>query len=211
MIKINLLPQRKTRRVDPGEKSLLIGVAVIVGLGFLVYLAVHRPAISAIADMEKTNKKLEVQNKRAEAKLKDYPKIKAAVDALDQRKVAIEQLNGARVTPANLLFEMSKIMTSGKQPTMTSTMAERVLNDPNRRYSPEWDPKNVWLISFSEKRGRFKLVGGARADGDYTELAQRLQASAYFDAVNPKEAKEANNKGGGISFYQFTITGKVVY
>ena len=211
MIKINLLPHRKTRRVDPGEKSLLIGGAVLVVLALLVYVAVHLPAQSAIASMEKTNKKLADQNKRSEAKLKDYPKIKAAVDALDQRKVAIEQLNGARVTPANLLFELSKIMTPGKQPTMTATMAERVLNDPNRRFSAEWDPKTVWLVSFAEKKGRFKLVGGAQADGDYTQLAQRLQASAYFDAVNPKEAKERKSKGSGISYFQFTITGRVVY
>ena len=210
MIKINLLPQRKAKRVDPGQKSLLVGAAAIGVVALIVYLVVHLPVQSQIAQMKKTNQKLQKQNEAKEGQLKEYNAIKAAVEALDQRKMAIEQLNNARVTPANLLHELNKIMTPGKQPTMTTSMAQRVLNDPNRRFSADWDPKNVWLVSFSEKKGTFKLVGGAQADGDYTQLAQRLQASIYFSAVNPKEAKEETHKGG-ISFYRFTITGKVVY
>jgi type IV pilus assembly protein PilN len=90
-------------------------------------------------------------------------------------------------------------------------MAKRVENDPHRKLTAEWDPKHVWVTSFSESDGTFKLVGGAQSDGDMTQLAKRMEASVYFNLVVPEGGKEAHDSASGVTYYDFTITGKVVY
>jgi hypothetical protein len=43
------------------------------------------------------------------------------------------------------------------------------------------------------------------------EFSKRLDASVFFDAVTPDKGKADVDKGTGITYYTFTITGKVVY
>jgi hypothetical protein len=90
---------------------------------------------------------------------------------------------------------------------------QKLLESPagvNRRWQDGWDPKHVWITSFEEKAGRFKIDGGAQSDSDMTQLALRLQASMFFDNVIPEGGGEAKDPGG-VSYYKFTITGKVRY
>jgi Tfp pilus assembly protein PilN len=149
--------------------------------------------------------------KKLSEKTKDFEKLEAAFNAAQKQQEAIERLRNARSTPAWLLYELATILTKDRNPTMTPEMAKRVREDPNRGWVQGWDPKHVWITQFSESRGRFKLSGAAQSDSDMTQLALRLQASVYFDEVLPQTGKEAFNKAGGVSYYNFVITGKVVY
>ena len=83
--------------------------------------------------------------------------------------------------------------------------------DPNKRFDLAWDPTHVWITSFIEKGGEFTLKGGAQSDPDVTQLAKRLQASVYFMDVAPKGGAQTLDRDTGLQYYDFTITGKVVY
>jgi Tfp pilus assembly protein PilN len=211
MIKINLIAQRKVKRVDKGQQSLLLGFLSVLIIGALVFFFVHKPLAADIENMQRTNKKLKDQNKKDKDKLKGLKHMKAAVEALNKRKTAIDQLNKARAVPADMLHELSRLLTPNRSPTMTKEMAKRVENDPHRKLAPEWDPKHVWINTFAEKEGSFQLQGGAQSDGDVTQLAKRLEASAYFNRVVPEGGVEKEDKASGITYYDFTISGKVVY
>jgi type IV pilus assembly protein PilN len=211
MIKINLIAQRKVKRTSKGEKSLALGFLVILLAGALVFLLVHRPLEEEIDRLKSTNAKLTKQNTDKKKQVKGLKDLKAAVEALNDRKAAIDALNGARATPADMLYELSRIMTPGRMPTMTKEMAKRVEQDPHRKLTTEWDPKHVWITSFDEKGGEFKLQGGAQSDGDMTQLAKRMDASVYFENVVPEGGNEKSQGRSGVSYYDFTITGKVVY
>jgi hypothetical protein len=69
----------------------------------------------------------------------------------------------------------------------------------------------VWISSFAEKSGVFTLAGGAQSDADVTQIAKRLQASVYFQEVTPRGGERTTDANGSVTYYQFTITGKVVY
>ena len=211
MIKINLLPQRRSRSVDRGQQSLLVGIFTLVGAGVLVLLLVHRPLQEDVDGLQRTNVRLKADNDRMEKKLKGFDELEAAVQAAKERSQSILTLSRARAVPAHLLWELSQILSSGRTPTMTEEMAERVERDPNRELAPDWDPKHVWVTSFDEKEGTFRLEGGAQSDGDMTQLAKRLQASVYFDDVIPEGGAETADKSSGITYYKFTISGRVVY
>jgi Tfp pilus assembly protein PilN len=188
-----------------------VGVLIVLIVSALVYFLVHAPLEEELNRLKATNSNLARENSDKEKKLKGYKELKEVVKAAEQRKEGIMRLNDARATPAHLMYELSNILTSKRMPTMTAQMIKEINNNPNRQFSQEWDAKHVWITKFEEKEGKFKLEGGAQSDGDMTQLALRLQASVFFHDVVPADGKEAVDKDSSITFYQFTIVGRVAY
>jgi Tfp pilus assembly protein PilN len=211
MIRINLLSKRRTKRVDKGEQSLLLGFLIAVAAGLLVFLLIHRPLSGDIDDTTKTTSRLRQDIKQLQAQTAGHAELKTTIAEAEKRMAAIQTLDAARAVPAHVLFELARILTPNRQPTMTEEMAATVNTNSNREMAPDWDPKHVWVTEFSENKGRFKLSGGAQSDGDMTQLALRLGASVYFEDVTPEGGVETIDREAGISYYQFTISGKVVY
>lgn len=216
MIKINLLPQRKPRRqADPGQQQVALGALVLI-VGFAgLYFGYHRGLQKKWKDLRTTDVGLEQDNARKRAEVEKGKALQTVVDSAEERSKAIAKLVKAKAVPAHLLQEISDILTPGRSPTMTKEMAQRTSDgpkgDPNRRFDPTWDPKHVWIASFAEKGGAFTLSGGAQSDGDVTQLAKRLQASVYFMEVTPRGGERTTDAAGSVTYYSFTITGKVVY
>jgi type IV pilus assembly protein PilN len=225
MIKINLLPQKKTKRVrmlaapsarrgggdgDQGQAQFMLGCAAVLVAAAIVFFMVHRPMVSERKDLEANAAKVNGDNNTKKAKLKDYENLQKVVAANKERSASIEKLVKAKAVPANLLHELSEILT-GHDPTMSKEMSKKLEADPNRKFQRDWDPKHVWITSFVEKDGGFTLKGGAQSDPDVTQLAKRLQASVYFMDVTPKGGLLILDRESGLQYYEFTITGKVVY
>ena len=219
MIKINLLPQRRPKRqAEPGQAEVLIGVGALAAAAVLVFFAVHRPVAAERDGIRAQSQELQAQNakKRTSEAITNLPKLKTAVAENEERSKAIERLAGAIVVPDNVLHELGEILTPGRLPTMSKEMVERVSDtskgDPNRRFSLDWDPKHVWITSFTLKGDQFTLEGGAQAEADIPQLAKRMLASVYFaEVTSPSSARVDDAKAGGPTYYKFTISGKVVY
>ena len=211
MIRINLAPSRRTRHEDRSQQELLAGFLVLLVAGAAVFFLIHRPLEERIEKQQRTNNLLQNQNRAKETKLKDYPKLKAAVESAEKRQEVVLRLNAARATPAHLLRELSQLLTSKQSPTMTAAMIAENEHNPNRTFSREWDAKHVWITSFTETGGDFTLKGGAQSDSDMTQLALRLQSSVFFYEVVPKGGGEVVDRDTGIAYYQFTIVGKVAF
>jgi Tfp pilus assembly protein PilN len=189
----------------------LIGVGGLAAAGALVFLLVHRPVSEEVDRLSTSNASLSRDNKTKKDKLANFEDLKKAVEAAKARSQAIQRLASARAVPAHMLRELAAVLTPGQPPTMTKEMAKRVEKDPNREMAADWDPKHVWITKFSEKDGLFKLEGGAQSDGDMTQLAKRMQASVYFQGVVPEKGEDTLDKDSSITYYRFTISGKVVY
>jgi type IV pilus assembly protein PilN len=232
MIRINLLPQKKSKRAargtmtpsmrgrssggdGNGQTQFLMGCGALLVAGALVFFLVHKPMADERKRLEDITERKTTENNAAKAKLKDYENLKKVVESAKERSASIEKLVKAKAVPANLLQELGDILTQGRAPTMTNEMRDKVSDgpkgDPNKRYQADWDPKHVWITSFIEKGGEFTLKGGAQSDPDVTQLAKRLQASVYFMDVAPKGGAQTLDRDTGLQYYDFTITGKVVY
>ncbi len=218
MIRINLLPQRRPKRqAEPGQAELLIGVGALAALGVVVFLVAHLPIANERDALREQSRELQAQNarKRSSEAVKNLPKINAAVAANEERSKAIDRLVGTIVVPDNVLHELGEVLTPGRLPTMSKEMAERVSDtnkgDPNRRFSLDWDPKHVWITSFTLKGDLFTLEGGAQSEGDIPQLAKRLLASVYFAEVTSPSSQRVDDKTLNVTYHRFTITGKVVY
>ena len=222
MIKINLLPQKRAKRglgiasaPEGSNRDFVIGVAALAGVAAVVFLAFDLPKRSHLSDVKKSNNDLQAEINNKQKDLAGYAELKKSADEADERAKSITRLLGAKIIPANVLHELGEILTQGHNPTMTEDMARKVgtgaESDPNRRYDLMWDPSHVWLISWIDNAGSFVLDGGAQAEADVTQLAKRLQASVYFSQVAPSREERVSDRDTGISYYHFTITGKVAY
>lgn len=213
MIRINLLPHKKAagaRSSDESNRSVLLGFGAL-GLGAVaIYFFVHAPLADEIAAGAEANARLTKTIQKLKDETKDFDTVSQQFKAAKEQADAITRLNEARSVPAWLLAELGSLLTKGRSPTMTPEMAERVKTDHNRQWTQEWDPKRVWITSFVETNGRFTLKGGAQADADITQLALRLQASAFFTQVVPEMGQRATGQKK-VSYYRFTITGRVAY
>ena len=220
MIKINLIPQKRAKlRVSGGASSegavrdLLIGCAALAGAGLLAFFVLDLPKRSHLSDIQASNRQLQDGIKEKKQKLVGYDELKKASDDAKGKAAAINRLVSATIIPANVLHELGEILTQNHLPTMTSDMTQKTGNngDPNKRFDLTWDPSHVWLTAFADKNGDFTLEGGAQAEVDVTQLSKRLAASVYFSDVAPSRQERVADKDSGITYYKFTITGKVAY
>jgi len=218
MIKINLLPQKRAKRAaaagtsgdSAGTKQLLLGIGGVVAAGVLVFVLFDMPKRSERSDLEASNKVMAADITAKKAKLEGYETLKQEEAAALAKIEGINRLISAKVTPANILHELGEIL-SVKGPTMTEQMVKLVANDPNKKLQTDWDPQHVWLESFTDTAGAFRLEGGAQSKEDVTQLSKRLAASVYFDQVTPQSGDKVSDKDSGLTYYKFLITGKVAY
>lgn len=216
MIKINLLPARKAKRqAEPGQTDVVIGVGALAAAAAVIYFVAHRPIAQERDSLQAEAEALGADNAAKRAKIADLPQREAAFKAEEARNAAIKQLVNTVVVPDNVLHELGEILTPARMPTMTRAMAERISDgpkgDPNRRFALDWDPKHVWITGFSTKGDTFKLEGGAQAEADIPQLAKRMQASVYFGEVTSPSSSRVVEKDTTLTYYKFSITGKVVY
>jgi Tfp pilus assembly protein PilN len=220
MIKINLLPQKRAKLrtsagSEGGQREMAIGIASLVGAAALVFFALDQPKRSKLHELTASIDQLQQEINAKNGQLKGFAELNKAYNEAAERARSINRLIAAKVVPANVLQELGEILMTNHLPTMTQEMAKRTGNgpesDPNRRYDLAWDPSHVWLTSFSDKSGTFRIEGGAQAEVDITQLSKRLQASVYFDNIAQASEERVADPTSGAPYYKFTITGKVAY
>lgn len=212
MIRINLLQEKKAKKAPPGQQQVLLMLVGLMGLGVVVYMFVHKPLDEELETKRKANAAADRANRELEGQMKDFETVKQQAQIAAQQGEAIKKLNQARVVPAWFLHELSRILTKGSKPTQTTALAKLENDDKrNRQYDDQWDPKRLWIETITEQDGSFTLTGGAQNDTDVTQLALRLQASAYFKDVVPEGGDTVEDQKTKVKYYKFSITGKVVY
>ncbi|HEY4240866.1 MAG TPA: PilN domain-containing protein [Kofleriaceae bacterium] len=216
MIRINLLPARKVKRAaDPSSKALLFGLSGLVAVALIIILGIDGPRRAQLRQLDESNKKLATALADQSKALVGYKETSALVDMRDARLASIKRLMTAQVVPANVLHELGQILSPGGQPTMTEQMVlltgSGPLADSNKHFQGDWDATHVWLSGFTDTGGVFKLEGGAQSESDVIQLSKRLAASVYFMEVTPSGGERVADKDTGMSYYKFTISGKVAY
>jgi Tfp pilus assembly protein PilN len=216
VIKVNLLPQRKAKRgsVDASSRHATLGVIALAAAAGLVLVAFDLPKRTRLSDLRAANDALQTQIQDKNKKLIGYAELKKAQEESVKRAESIQRLMSTKVVPAHVLHELSRVLTA-QGPTMTETMAKLAGNgpgsDPNKRFQTDWEPTHVWILSFVDTNGTFKLDGGAQSESDVTQLSKRLAASVYFADVTPAGGERLVDADSGVNYYKFTITGKVAY
>jgi type IV pilus assembly protein PilN len=213
VIRINLLPGKKPKRTETGQRHLVfMGVGLLVGMVGIVLF--HVQAASQLDDIHHRNALIQSEIERLKSELGDYDKVKAQREELLKQRKTIQALDSNRTGPVFLLRELSEILTPGKGPTFDGiTYQENLLRDPNAGFNASWDTRRVWLETFDEDHKHVRIRGAAKSNEDVAEFLKRLNLSVFFTEVNP-ESTIQNSIGpatSSVKFVNFNLSASVVY
>jgi len=212
MIRINLLPQK--RRTETSEGSQLwLAVVMVLFLAEVAGLFVfHGFKNEELKDQQRKNAELESQIQQSKEAVKNHPEIKAKLERLKAREAAIENLQKARSGPTAVLLELARIMTPGRGPSVSPERLSQVRRDnPLAIYNSTWDPRRLWVTSYTETQRRVRLEGLARDGEDVSELARRMNLSDYFAQVTLLPAKQERDPKTGLEMIKFALEAQVKY
>jgi len=153
MIRINLLPIRKTQKTKSVQQQLLVAVGVIITT--IIASIIWTATVSSTAE----EKKQRVAEKNQELKQLDkiigeVNEFTAKKEELEEKLKVIEDLRKSKTGPVKALDDLATEI-------------------PNR----------VWLTDINEKGGSVTLVGSAIDPEDVSAFMKSLQKSKYFTGV----------------------------
>jgi type IV pilus assembly protein PilN len=208
VIRINLLPTRRAKRQEAGQRQFLVmGLAILGTIGLVVFF--HLQATTELEKAQHDNTILQADVAKLKAELGDYDKVRGQREELLRQRKTIQSLESGRTGPVYLLRELSEILSPGKGPTFDRVTYEEALRkDPNAGFGT-WETKRAWLESYTEDKLAVRLRGAAKSNEDVAEFLRRLNSSVFFKDVNLDSTAQAAK--GALKFVNFGLTTTVIY
>ena len=211
MIRINLLRNKRSRRVDAGQRQLLAMAASVV-LTIAGVVVVHLDASGSLEAVEQENARLQAEVDALKKELGDYDKVKAQREELLKQRKSIEQLEAGRTGPVYLLRELSELLTPGKGPTFDRVAYEEALRrDPNVGFNSTWETRRTWLESYEENNKKVRIKGVAKSHDDAAEFMKRLNSSVFFKDVRLDSTVQTLAPTGSVPYVTFNLNAEVIY
>ena len=212
MIRINLLPQKRKRvETSTGETWVLValGVVVVELIGLFIF---HGMKESELQDERQKNAAVQAQIQTSQAAVKNHGEVLKELERLRSREDAIAKLQSARTGPTAVLLEVAKMLTPGRGPTIDPEALAQIRRDnPLAVSNATWDTRRLWVTEFSEENRHLKLTGVARDAADVSELAKRMNLSAFFGNVQLLPARRAKDEKSGLELVNFALEAEVKY
>src|SRR5262249_34537252 len=148
VIRINLLPQKRTGRGAAPEASQkwLIVVLVVVLLELVGLFLFHSWKTDELTEQNQKNSELQAKINEIKALAANHEEVKKALSVLRAREDAIAKLQSARTGPTAILLELSRILTQGRGPTVDQDRLAALKKDnPLAVYNPQWDSRRIWM------------------------------------------------------------------
>jgi type IV pilus assembly protein PilN len=213
MIRINLLPQKRKRAeaASGGENWILVALGLLVLEFVLLFVFNGFKERELEAELQRNNT-ISSQITLSQNAVKNHANVTKELERLRSREDAIARLQSARTGPTAVLLEIAKILTAGRGPTIDpETLAQIRRDNPLAVSSPNWDTRRLWITEFSEESRLMKLSGVARDATDVSELAKRMNLSAFFGNVRLLPARRTTDTKSGLELVQFALEAEVKY
>jgi type IV pilus assembly protein PilN len=212
VIRVNLLPQKRRKPAAARGDMWLIASLVLVALEVVACFVWYGAQQDELAQQQSKNGALEAQIKQIKDVSKNHEDIKKKLAVLREREDAIAKLQSARTGPTAMLLEVARMLTPGRGPSVDPSELTKLRRDnPSQDFNQNWDPRRLWLTRFVEADRTVRLEGMARDGEDVSELARRMNLSAYFRDVQLLPAKRETDKTSGIPVVSFKLEAKVRY
>jgi type IV pilus assembly protein PilN len=216
VVRINLLPEKRpTGRKQPGaepQQTWLLGVLGAFVASLVICLFVQKVKQDQLAEILAANGRTEEQIDGIKRQIADHPEIKARLKELRDREEAIQKLQSARTGPTSTLLELAHLLTPERGPTLDRDKLEQLKRDrPNEVYNPNWDPRRLWLTSYTETDRVVRMGGLARDGEDVSEVERRLKLSDYFADVKLLPGNKVMDPASHQELFQFQLSAKVKY
>lgn len=213
MIRINLLPQKESRKKRSGRQMILLFAMAIVAEIGLLYL--WQASLQTDLDKFKQDRnKLQQEIGQYERQIRDQKKLQVKQAALKKRYQVLKAVE--RPGPENLLLFISYMM---RPPKMISDQPR----GPNKNLPSEkdalreigwrvdWDPRNVYLKSLRESSGELVFEGVAKDLSDVAEFINRLNDAGFFTETLLQSQRFRNDSKLKLRYIEFRLNCKIDY
>lgn len=224
MIRINLLPQKKGLKTRAsaaqaaaddgggGSQVWLLFVAGALLLEIVVLIFVYKAKLDQLSLVERKNDELKGTIGQIDRDMANHELIKTQLKELRDREEAIQKLQGARTGPTAALLELSRMLTTGRGPTVDRDKIEQLRREnPLAVPNPNWDTKRVSLTSYTELDRTVKISAVARDGEDESEFLRRISVSDLFYDVKMLAATKSQDSVTHLELVKFDISAKVRY
>ena len=215
MIRVNLLPQKKEGRRSGGAEGsqawliALMGVVLLEIVGLIIF---HKGKQDELDAMQRKNDQVQSSITEITKQISNHADIKNQLKDLRDREDAIAKLQSARTGPTAAMLELSRILTPGRGPTTDRDKIEQLKrDDPGAVPNPNWDPRRLWLKTYSDTSRTVKLSGLARDGEDVSEFLRRLTLSDYFYDLRLLPASKERDSETHLELVRFELSAKVRY
>ena len=215
MIRVNLLPQKKEgRRSGGGEGGqawvlAVVGAVLLEAVGLIVF---HKGKQDELDSMQKKNDQVQSSITEITKQISNHADIKNQLKDLRDREDAIAKLQTARSGPTAAMLELSRILTPGRGPTTDRDKIEQLKrDDPGAVPNPNWDPRRLWLKTYSDTSRVVRLSGLARDGEDVSEFLRRLTLSEYFTDLRLLPASKELDSNTHLELVKFELSAMVRY
>ncbi|MCA9582038.1 MAG: PilN domain-containing protein [Myxococcales bacterium] len=216
MIRINLLPQAKrAARVRapaaPGSvQGWFVGYFVAAVIAVLGLAGWYVTTNNEIEEIKRVNSEIQSEIDSIKKKSAQIEEVRSQIAQSQRLEDMVTELNKARLGPARVMMELSKVLSVDGGPTIDRQELERRRREnPLAGFNRSWDPRRVWLTSFQETSRACRIRGAGRTNDDVAEFLRRLSLSEVFSDVRLK-GTSAGSKDG-LSIVSFEISSKVNY
>ncbi|MBK8169473.1 MAG: PilN domain-containing protein [Sandaracinaceae bacterium] len=219
MIRINLLPQakkmgQKAAAADVGPAAQLwiagyLAAVVVVGIGLGLFYYANTKTLS---EKQTANQRLTAEIARETANSAGLDEVQHQLQSSEELATIANDLQRARLGPTRVLMELSRILSEGGGPTIDPQRLEQIRrDDPLAGYNAGWDPRRLWLVSFTEDNRDCKIVGVAKTTGDVSEFLARLALSDLFESVHFDKTTNVDDAENHLPLVGFEAACRVRY
>lgn len=180
MIRINLLPGKKSKRHSAGQQQIILFVLVLVLIGVSFFL-LKSEEDKAIAKLQKTKADIQNETKRLEEIIGDISQQQKQREELTKKLNIIRLLERGKTGPVRILDELSTVI-----------------------------PKKVWLESLADLGGKLQMGGYAVDGKEVAAFMNNLKASRFFSEINLISMEKSENKTAGFPVMKFSLNCKYI-
>lgn len=213
MIRINLLPAAKRTAAASGTMQLW-GAGYLVALfawGVLLFF-VYMSTNSKLEEQRAANAELEREIAQVKQKSANIGEVEAKLAKSRQLEEVVGKLQTARQGPARVLMELSKLLSEGGGPTVSPERLAALRRDnPLAGFNPGWDPRRLWLTSFTEQNRQCTIRGFGKTNEDVAEFLRRLNLSNLFEKVSLTATASSLERGSTTPVVSFDLSCQVRY
>ncbi|MCK4225440.1 PilN domain-containing protein [candidate division WOR-3 bacterium] len=188
MIEINLIPEEERKKIK--KVRFKRPTIAIPGLDMILSILLLLAAVGTLFFMNKgtTTKIIDFEDKieSSRKELKQLEKEKQIVENLQNRQKELSRW-------------VSLVQDLNKGRSLTTHVMEEI-----NRLKPDY----MWLVSFEENEGNFKIEGKTFSNLIISSFMVHLRESQYFSDIRLQEVSEKKEKDQRVM--GFTVSGRIV-
>ncbi len=198
MIQINLLPVQEAAKKKSGKQVYILGALLLIFQGIMLFtmLGDKQAELSQIRQKNALFKQKIDQIKKRTSKVQMLEKTR---DELEGQKKVLDNLSASQSGPVLLLAEVAEMLTQSNDAVSRANMKAR-------KWTPTWNPSELWLDQFIDKQRKISIAGHALDQKAVSEFWRRLKNSKHFvnvRLVSSRQVKIAKLKGRTMMQFVF--------